>query len=45
MLKVQKPWPPDAKSRFIGKTMMLGMIEVRRRRQQRTRDGWMASQS
>ena len=38
MLKVQKPWPPDAKSRFIGKTMMLGMIEVRRRRgQQRMR--------
>ena len=31
-------WPPDAKSRLIGiKTLMLGKIEVRRRRgQQRT---------
>ena len=31
-------WPPDAKSRLIGKTLMLGKIEGRRRRgQQRMR--------
>ena len=31
-------WPPDVKSRLIGKTLMLGKIEGRRRRgQQRMR--------
>ena len=25
-------WPPDAKSRLIGKTLMLGKIEGRRRK-------------
>ena len=25
-------WPPDAKTRFIGKTLMLGKLEGRRRR-------------
>ena len=25
-------WPPDAKSQFTGKTLMLGKIEGRRRR-------------
>ena len=29
--------PPDAKSRLIGKDLMLGKIEVRRRGQQRMR--------
>ena len=26
------PWPPDAKSQLIGKTLMLGKIEGKRRR-------------
>ena len=30
-------WPPDAKSWLIGKTLMLGKIEGRRRRRQRMR--------
>ena len=30
-------WPPDAKSRLIGKTLVLGKIEGGRRRQQRMR--------
>ena len=31
-------WPPDAESRFIGKTLMLGTIQGKRRRgQQRMR--------
>ena len=34
MLKLKLPilWPPDAKSPFIKKTLMLGKIEGRRRR-------------
>ena len=30
-------WPPDAKNRLIGKTLMLGKIEEGRRGQQRMR--------
>ena len=30
-------WPPDAKSQIIGKDLMLGKIECRRRRRQRLR--------
>ena len=36
-------WPPDAKSWLIWKTLMLGKIEGRRRRDDREWDGWMAS--
>ena len=44
MLKAEVPilWPPDAKSRLIEKTLMLGKIKGRRRRGQ-TEDemvGW-----
>ena len=35
-------WPPDSKSWLIGKTLMLGKIEDRRR-DDRGWDGWMAS--
>ena len=31
-LKSPVLWPPDAKSQLIGKTLMLGKIEGRRRR-------------
>ena len=36
-------WPPDAKSWFIWKILMLGKIEGRRRRGNRGWEGWMAS--
>ena len=36
-------WPPDAKSWLIEKTLMLGKIEGRRRRDDRGWNGWMAS--
>ena len=36
-------WPPDAKSWLIGKTLMLGKTEGRRRGDDRGWDGWMAS--
>ena len=36
-------WPPDAKSWLIEKTLMLGKIEGRRRRDDRGWDGWIAS--
>ena len=36
-------WPPDAKSWLIRKTLILGKIEGRRRRDNRGWDGWMAS--
>ena len=36
-------WPPGAKSWLIRKTLMLGVIEGRRRRGNRGWDGWMAS--
>ena len=34
MLKLKLPilWPPNAKNRLFGKTLMLGKIKVRRRR-------------
>ena len=35
-------WPPDTKNWLIGKTLMLGKIEGRRRRGRQTWDGWMA---
>ena len=31
------PWPPDVKSQLIGKTLMLGNIESKRRGKQRMR--------
>ena len=34
-------WPPDAKSQLVGKTLMLGKIEGRRRRDDRGWDGWI----
>ena len=36
-------WPPDVKSWFTEKTLMLGKFEGRRRRVDRGLDGWMAS--
>ena len=36
-------WTPDVKSQLIGKTLMLGKIEDRRRRDDRGRDSSMAS--
>ena len=36
-------WPPDEKKWFIEKTLMLGKIEGRRRRDASEWDGWMAS--
>ena len=36
-------WPPDAKSWLIEKTLMLGKIEGRRRRDDRGWDCWIAS--
>ena len=36
-------WPPDTKSQLIGKTLMLGKIGGRRRRDYRGWDGWKAS--
>ena len=36
-------WPPDAKKWLIGKDLMLGKIEGRRKRRYRGWDGWMAS--
>ena len=36
-------WPPHVKSLLIGKTLMLGGIGGRRRRDDRGWDGWMAS--
>ena len=36
-------WPPDAKSRLLEKTLMLGNIEGRKRGDNRGWDGWMAS--
>ena len=36
-------WPPDAKSWLVGKYMMLGKIEDRKRRGDTGWDGWMAS--
>jgi len=36
-------WPPDLKSWLLEKTLMLGKIEGRRRRDDRGWDGWMAS--
>ena len=36
------PWPPDGKSLFIGKTLMLGKIEGRKRREQ-MRMRWLDS--
>ena len=36
-------WTPDAKNQLIGKTLMLGKIERRRRGDDRGWDGWMAS--
>ena len=38
-----KIWPPDTKSRLIGKALMLGKIEGRRKEDEdRGWDGWMA---
>ena len=36
MLKAEAPilWPPDTKSQLTGKTLMLGKIESKRRREQ-----------
>ena len=42
-LKLQYFGPPDAKSWLIRKTLILGKIEGRRRRDNRGWDGWMAS--
>jgi len=36
-------WPPDVKNYSMGKTLMLGKIEGRRRRGHIGWDGWMAS--
>ena len=36
-------WPSDAKSWLIGKTLIVGTTEGRRRRGNREWDGWMAS--
>ena len=36
-------WPPDAKNWLMEKTLMLGKIEGRRRRERQRWDGWMAS--
>ena len=36
-------WPPDAKNWIIGKTLVLGKIEGKRRGHDRGWDGWMAS--
>ena len=36
-------WPPDAKSHFMEKTLMLGGIGGKGARGGRRRDGWMAS--
>ena len=36
-------WPPDAKSYSLEKTLLLGKIESRRRKDDRGSDGWMAS--
>ena len=36
-------WPPDVQSQLMGKTLMLGKIEGRRRKDDRGEDGWMAS--
>ena len=36
-------WPPDVKNYSLGKTLMLGKIEGRRRRGHIGWDGWMAS--
>ena len=36
-------WPPDGKNWLIGKTLMLGKIEGRRKGDHKGWDGWMAS--
>ena len=36
-------WPPDVKNRLMGKTLMLGKLESRKRRGRQKMRWWMAS--